>query len=373
MKFKGTVLRVASDVYPLVIGGVGVHVIELTKSLIAHGWRHIILTLDHFPDLKLDNYCRIITDKSFISLRGNKLSPFFFNKVVDILKKYEVDIIHAHSHVFYSSNIVALIRKVYPHYPLIITCHGIWSQSIPLIVQKLYMRTIGLFTLNSADKVLCYTDEEKELLVSMGVNSSKIEVIPNAINTEIFTPEKSKRKNNNILWIGRLVPGKKPELAIKIIAELNKDIPDVTLTMIGDGPLKHKCVRLTKNLGLENNIRMINFIPYKMMPKIYQAADVLLITSAQEGVPRVMLEAMACEVPVIMSSKLWHIRSLIKGCGMIFDAEDISSAVIQLKRLLASDNLRLELGRKGRAKVIKEHSWEIYTKRIEKIYEKLLK
>ena len=371
MNLKGSVLRVSSDIYPSVSGGIGLHAIELSKVLTTRGWKHVILTIDNLPRPSLTDNYKIVAEKLFIKFRGNKLAPLLFMRMIRILDKIKPDIIHAHSHLFYSSNVVALLRKIYHHYPLIITCHGIWSQSISVSVQKFYMKTLGLFTLNSADEVLCYTELEKELLKSLGVYSSKIEVIPNGIDVETFVPSKSKKRKNNILWIGRFVPGKRPDLAIIIMSRIKQEFPDITLTMIGDGPLKNKCVQLIRDLGVERNVKMIKFIPYKLMPKVYQMSDLLLITSSYEGVPRVMLEAMSCEIPVVIP-RIPHLISIVNGNGAIFEKDDISDAVDQVRNLLSNDELRHKLGGRGRLKIMKEYSWKKYVMRIEDLYRKFL-
>ena len=100
-------------------------------------------------------------------------------------------------------------------------------------------------------------------------------------------------------------------------------------------------------------------------------ADVLLITSVTEGIPRVMLEALSCEVPVVMA-EIPHLKSIISKCGMFFNKNEVSSAVEKIELLLKSDDLRRDLGRNGRLKVLKEYSWHEYVKQIDKLYERIL-
>jgi len=370
---KGVIFRMASDIYPLTPGGIGLHVVELSKSLVRIGWKHLIFTIGPKANLtlKFNGDLKLLYDSFYLSIRGNKIAPFLLLRLIKLLRKIDIDIIHVHSHLFYSSNVVAVLKKSYLDRPVIITCHGVWSQSLPINLQRIYMKTLGVFTLNSAEKVLCYTSEEKKILSKMGVCQSKIEVIPNGIDTDLFTPPKRRKTRNVILWIGRFVSGKRPDLAIKILAGVRRKIPEITLIMIGDGPLKESCVRLAKKLNVERSLKIISFIPHRMMPRLYQMADVLLITSITEGVPRVMLEAMSCEVPIVMS-EISHLKTIISGCGVFFKKDEVISAIEQIEVLLSSDELRYELGRNGRLKVVKKYSWNRYVKRIDELYEKLL-
>ena len=372
-RVKGVVLRIASDIYPLTLGGIGLHVVELSKSLVRTGWRHLIFTIGPKASstLKFNGNLKFLYDGFYLSIRGNKIAPFLPLRLIRLLRKIDIDITHVHSHLFYSSNVAALLKKFYLDRPVIITCHGIWSQSISMNIQKMYMETLGVLTLNSAERILCYTNEEKRLLGKMGVFLSKIEVIPNGVDTNFFIPPKRRERRNIILWIGRFVSGKRPDLAIRILAGMRRKIPEVTLIMIGDGPLKGSCVRLAKKLNVERNVKMISFVPYRMMPRIYQMADILLITSVTEGIPRVMLEAMSCEVPVVMR-EISHLKSIISGCGMLFKKNEVSSAVEKVELLLKSDELRYDLGRNGRLKVLKKYSWDKYVKQVDELYKKLL-
>lgn len=372
-RVKGIVLRIASDIYPLTLGGIGLHAVELSKSLVRTGWRHLIFTIGPKANLtlKFNGDLRFLYDSFYLSIRGNKIAPFLPLRLIRLLRKIDIDIIHVHSHLFYSSNVAALLKKFYLDRPVIITCHGIWSQSISMNIQKMYMETLGVLTLNSAERILCYTNEEKQILSKMGASPSKIEVIPNGVDTNFFIPPKRRERRNIILWIGRFVSGKRPDLAIRILAGMRRKIPEVTLIMIGDGPLKGSCVRLAKKLNVERNVKMISFVPYRMMPRIYQMADILLITSVTEGIPRVMLEAMSCEVPVVMR-EISHLKSIISGCGMLFKKNEVSSAVEKVELLLKSDELRYDLGRNGRLKVLKKYSWDKYVKQVDELYKKLL-
>jgi len=370
---KGVIFRMASDIYPLTLGGIGLHVVELSKSLVRIGWKHLIFTIGPkaYLNLQFSHGLKFLYDSFYLSIQGNKIAPFLPLRLIRLLRKIDFDIVHVHSHLFYSSNVIALLKKFYLDRPVIITCHGIWSQSIPVSLQKIYMKTLGTFTLNSAERILCYTNEERRLLSKMGVFLSKIEVIPNGVDTDFFTPPKRRKRSNIVLWVGRFVSGKRPDLAIKVLAGVRHKVPEVTLIMVGDGPLKRSCIRLAKKLNVERNVKMISFIPYRMMPRIYQMADILLITSVTEGIPRVMLEAMSCEVPVVMA-EISHLKSIIRRCGMLFNRNDISSAVEEIEALLNSDELRYDLGRNGRLKVIRNYSWNRYVNKIDELYERLL-
>jgi len=120
-------------------------------------------------------------------------------------------VIHAHSHLYFATNLAALKRRV-GDIPLAITNDGLFSQNAPEWVFDLYLRTVGRWTFNQADQIFCYTDEDKRRVRELGVRSP-ITVVSNGIDTERFTPEGSTSEliesdGPVVLFVGRLVEGK---------------------------------------------------------------------------------------------------------------------------------------------------------------------
>lgn len=363
------ILRVTSDLYPYVVGGLGVHAREMSKSQVKLGHEVTILTTsmaDRMPD-NLDGF-RVACFKNNAKLLGNTISLGLLFKLFRIRKSY--DIIHAHSHLFFSTNVCALIRKIGSS-PLVITNHGIMSASAPDWFNLLYLKTIGRWTLNTADRIICYTEEEKENLISiLHIPESKIAVIPNGINTKQFHPRAGDHAADtiNLLWVGRFVKGKGVEYIVQAMDILVKEIPSLHLTLIGEGP-ERDCIReLIESLELDNNINIIDFVPYDEMPWFFQDSDIFVLPSLHEGVPRTALEAMSCELPVVISD-LPHLRDLIDGGGVMFPKKDVQALVDHLRVLIFDDDKRTKMGRNAREKIVWEYSWERIVARTLNVYQ----
>lgn len=351
------ILRVVSDLYPTVVGGIGIHAHEMSRIQSKIGNNVTVLTFcpKKSTPIKNQDY-KIIQIPYLFKLWGNTFSlslPFKIFKIID-----NFDIIHAHSHLFFSTNVCAFIRKFNPT-PLIITNHGIMSASAPGWFNILYLKTLGRWTLNSADRILCYTDEEKEKLINLlHINKSKIIVVPNGVDTDRFHP---RIKNNNtnafsLLWVGRFVKGKGVEYLIYSMFILVKDKPDLHLTLIGDGPGKERIIELIVNLGLQNYVTIIDFVPYDKIPEMFQNSDIFVLPSIYEGVPRTVLEAMSCGLPVIIS-QFSHLEDLIEGGGLMFLKMDVQALSNTLKSIINDKSKQSEMGQNARDKIVRDYSF----------------
>lgn len=368
--FRKTVLRVSSLLYPETIGGIEVHVDRLSSDLIKRGWENVVLTvkLNGETESEVRKSYKIVRVPCRMQLFGNRIAPSILSKLLKM--KSEFSIIHAHSHLYFSTNVVALLRRMCSQ-PIVITCHGIWSQSMPMNVQQIWMRTFGMFTLNSADVVICYTEQEKEALKKLGVKEEKICIIPNGIDTSFFTPATDHNSNNLLLWVGRFVKGKRPDIPVKAMIELRKRIPNVRLIMLGRGPLKSYCRRLVDKYSLSGAVDFLSFVSDEELLKIYRESSVLLLTSVSEGVPRTILEALSCGVPVV-TSDLPQIKTIVAGCGYYFRVGEISDMVEKTVELMLNRQLRWEFGENGRRKVCEHHSWDALVDKHLQLYESLL-
>lgn len=353
------ILRVASDLYPSVVGGYGIHVHEMSRMQAALGHDVTVLTAnpDHLPEEEhVDGY-RVIRFNHSIKMVGNTISPTLFFKMMEMRNDY--DVIHAHSHLFFPTNVCALVKK-YGSSPLVITNHGILSASAPHWLNVGYMNTLGRWTLNSADRVICYTPLERDRLISeFGVHPEGIAVIPNGVNTEVFSPGVARADDEfrRLLWVGRYVKGKGVEFLVHAAAELVRAVPNLRVTLVGEGPEEEAIRQLASELRLDAHIEYLPFMSYDEMPAQYRRAEMLVLPSLQEGVPRTMLEAMACGRPVVISD-FDHLRHLVDGAGIMFPKGDVGALSTAIRRLLESPDEAEALGRHGRETIMVQNSWQ---------------
>jgi len=321
------ILRVAQKVYPEVKGGGPYHVHAMSRDQAAMGYDVTVLTIRADPSLphteERDGYTVVRYDPS-VSALGNDISSGVaqFIAAVD-----DFDVIHAHSHLYFSTNLAALRRRV-RNTPLAITNHGLYSQNASEWVFDLYLRTAGRWTFNQADVVFCYTEEDLNRVREFGVNS-RIEVVHNGIDTDRFRPDgpKSDRIDHDgpvVLFVGRLVEGKCPSDAVAAVSQM-AETRNVKLYVAGEGPLRSEID--------DEHVEFLGQLPYEEMPAVYRTADALMLPSRAEGLPRTVLEAMASGVGVVVSD-LEQVTPVIGDSGVTVPVGDITGFTEGLKTVL---------------------------------------
>jgi len=364
------ILRVVSDLYPAVVGGLGLHAHEMSKQQAKLGNDVTVYTSNTDGRLiqeSKDGY-NIIRFKPTLTMGGNSFIPMLFFKL--FRTRNDFDIIHAHSHLFFSTNLCALVRR-FGSPPLVITNHGLISQTIPMWVHKIYIPTIAKWTFKSADRIICYTENEKSMLKKLGIDSDKVLVIHNGTDTNVFVPSEKEKNNNQILWIGRFTPGKGVEYLIDAFDILIKEYPNLELLMIGKGYLKESIEQKIRDLDLGKNVIIKEFVPNSELPGIYQSSDVFVLPSLNEGVPRTILEAMSCGMPIVCT-ELPQLVDVVEGCGLLVPLRDSQALAESISKIMSDKELAQKLGANGRVKVAENYSWEDTVKKTVQLYEELI-
>jgi glycosyltransferase involved in cell wall biosynthesis len=150
--------------------------------------------------------------------------------------------------------------------------------------------------------------------------------------------------------------------------------------MIGSGPQKDELVGLAATLALQENVIFIDEVPQEELVAFYSMADIFVLPSIvnengeTEGLGVVLLEAMACGLPVI-ASNVGGIPDIIKDgeTGLLVRQKDARSLSDQIIRLLSDDNLRKEVLINGQNLIKAEFSWEIVTDKFIEIYREVLR
>lgn len=347
------ILRIVTNLYPSKVGGVQIHAHEMSKAQAIMGHDVTVFTSKFNGELEReekDGY-EIRRFKPTMNVFGNKITLNMFRDILN--EKDDYDVIHAHSHLFFTTNLGAICRRIGSS-PLIITNHGLISLTTPIWFSDLYNATLGKWTFNKADIIICYNIEEKKKLINIGVKSD-IRVIHNGINSQLFYP--GKENENIILWVGRFLPGKGVEYLIEAFSILSKNHSELKLLLVGDGPQKRVILERANKLGVRDKISTESFIPNEKMPSIYRRSKIFALPSLSEGVPRTILEAMSCGVPVV-STDLPQLVDLVSDCGFLVPKRAPEALAEAVDRLLSDDALRKKFCINGRNKVKENYNWQ---------------
>ena len=190
-----------------------------------------------------------------------------------------------------------------------------------------------------------------------------IEVIPQfGVDTDIFSPKvtgasevpvASGRGVFTIGYVSRLVEEKGPDLLLHAVAGLTGEW---RLEIVGSGPMRGELDALVDRLGLRDRVTLRPWLPSAQLPDVYRSFDALVLPSRskpswKEQFGRVLIEAMACGVPVV-GSTCGEIPNVVGDAGLIFPEGDVAALQTQLVRLMQDARLRQDLAEQGRQRVL---------------------
>lgn len=365
------ILRVVQSTYPEVVGGVGLHAHQLSKVQTEMGHEVTVLTTDNGDRSKQRKENRagysLIRHREFVRPFDNSITPGIVRSVSQLKSDY--DVIHAHSHLYFMSNVTALLNS-FTNTPLVLTNHGLISQTAPMWLQKVFNPTVGRYTFELADRVLCYTETDRDRLRDRGVTTD-ISIVHNGIDCDQFSPISQMERKDQVLFVGRLKEGKGAHHLIKAFNEVVEEKPSYSLKLIGDGPMRSELECLTEEYSISESVHFLGELDNEVLIRHYNESDVFALPSRSEGLPRTVLEAMSCETPVV-TSKLPQLKPIVDGAGILVPPNDPSELTRAILELLADPELRAQLGRSGRERVKQNYSWTETVRQTTKCYHDLL-
>ena len=157
--------------------------------------------------------------------------------------------------------------------------------------------------LEQADAIVCVSRHLKSAMEGMGIPSRKIHVVYRGVDRGRFSPGDREaarsrlgldRDRQVILWVGRMVAVKGLETLIDACAALKTAGLDFTVCLVGGGPLRRALVKRAARSGIAGDVRFFGRVNHADLPDWYRAADLTVLPSLSEGVPNVLLEAIAC-------------------------------------------------------------------------------
>jgi len=205
-------------------------------------------------------------------------------------------------------------------------------------------------------------------LISLGVPESRLFFLPNVIDNSRFTPGPSRQADAPvILGVGSLVRVKRFDLFLQALAQLNSKYP-VRGIIAGDGPLRVELENQAGRLGLLSGT--VEFPGRVSDPvDLYRRASLFLLTSDHEGTPNVVLEAMACGVPVV-ATRVGDVPDLLGDGerGRLVEPGDLEGLVTAIGDLLYDSQSRTRLATQARDYVQSQHSLTALTEHLAKLY-----
>lgn len=264
------------------------------------------------------------------------------NLVTDLIGTERSDVI-LDAHFLYPDGVAAVVLGRRLGVPVVMTARG---SDVNVKCENLVMRRWVSWAASQCDAVITVSRALSKQLIRFGVSEEKIEVLRNGVDLEKFQPRSGEFLTPNqdrsgivLLSAGHLVDGKGHHIAIEALGKL----PDATLLIVGEGP-KEKALRdLAKNLGVDSRVRFLGYVPHERMADMYSAADFTILASANEGMPNVMLESLACGTRVV-ATDVGGVGEVITApvAGAIMASRSASALVESIRMLTESQDEQME-------------------------------
>lgn len=354
-------------------------ILNLSRELNSSAFKPILGVITH----KREPLPKIATAAKNLGIQTiiiELISRFDFRSIFRLgksLKKENISIVHSHG---YKATVLSFLPCFLQNVPLIVTCH-LWFSKGDLKL-RIYTETEALL-MKYLPAVIGVSEDICKDIIKKGIKPNKVHVIHNGIdlhNYQKHSKEESSRLFQNlgiqdhdlvIGTIGRLSSQKAHCYLLKAMKKIvDNGGKNIKCVIAGDGKLKSILLKQCNNLNLQ---RTVFFLGYrKDIINIMERIDIFVLTSIDEGLPMVLLEAMALKKPII-STPVGAIKNVISHntSGLLYNTGDIQ---MLSKNIIELTNNRAEMKRLGLnafKKFNKEYSSRMMCEKYLKIYNSL--
>ena len=265
-----------------------------------------------------------------------------------------------HVHASFSATVAMIIARTFP----VTMSFGVYgfgelhnpseSHLAELIEGALFVRSISGHGRGQLMLSCNRSEWEKLVHVPLGIDATEF----------ALGPQRSFSRTPSILSVGRLAPEKGQALLLEAVAGLNSGRRPVHLRLVGDGPDRSWLENRAAELGIASQVEFAGWVDQDQLMALYRGTDLFVLSSLAEGIPMVLMEAMAMQIPCVAPC-ITGIPELIEHGvdGMLFTVADMEDLRDQIHTLLDSPQLCARIGTQARARVIRDYDMARNTER----------
>ncbi|MEK7819281.1 MAG: N-acetyl-alpha-D-glucosaminyl L-malate synthase BshA [Bacteroidota bacterium] len=370
-------MNIGISCYPT-YGGSGVVATELAIALAKRG--HQVHIISYALPMRLDTFMENIffhevEIASYPVLEFPLYTTALASKIVEVAKFAKLDLIHVHYAIPHATSAYLAKKIIGDKLKVITTLHG---TDITLVGLEPSFLPVMKFSIEESDGVTAVSNYLKIETENHYKIQKNINVIYNFVDTnkyqKILNPDLRKvfaPKNENILiHTSNFRPVKRVTDVIKIFNQVKKENP-TKLILIGDGPERSTCEKLTRDLGIDKDTFFLG--KQSEIVNILSLADVFLLPSEMESFGLSALEAMSCEVPVVSSNAGGlpevNINNKTGFCHEIGDVNEMANSVLNI---LNDKKLHRNMSLESRKNAVDNFSMEKIISQYEDFYKSFL-
>jgi len=298
-----------------------------------------------------------------------------------LASRWPFDIIHAHWAV--PSGPIGAVAARLIRAPLIVSLHG---TDVFVMERNRLFAWAGRMASKRAYHVTACSQDLRGRAINLGIAASQTSVIPYGVDTNRFRTDHEWGAHVRdmlsiapdklvVLGVGRLVYKKGFEYLIRAIPLVVSEFENVLFVIGGEGPLRSQLRQISRELGVQNHLLLPGAIPWDEMPSYLSMCDVFVAPCVRDhqgnvdGLPNVVLEAMACSKPIVATA-VGGLPEVIRSGdnGLLVEEKKPIQLAEALKRLLGSPEERSRYGLSSRSKVERALNWDQMDEAMVRIY-----
>lgn len=372
-------MKIAFVITGLGLGGAEVQVSQLATGLAARGVEVCLLSMIAPTAVHPVLRAAGIAVRTLGMTRG-RASVGHLVRYAQILRSWRPDVVHSH---MFHANLLARLGRPVVRAPVICTVHNTFEMSQGKSINPSERMSARELVYRITDPVCALTTQVSRAGAARcqrvrAVPSRKLTVVPNGIDAERFRPSEAARVRVRRalhlgeqfvwLWIGRLAWAKDPWNMLDSF-RLKDPARQSVLLMVGTGPLEGEIGKRIDSMGLAGRVRLLG--PRHDIPDVMAAADAFVLSSYEEGLPMVLLEAASSGLPIITTSAGGASEAVEEGItGWVVpprDATSLAGGMEAMERL--EPGARRRMGAVARSRAIEHFSLERILDRWISIYQ----
>lgn len=269
------------------------------------------------------------------------------------------------------------LAKPFTRQPYVTTVFGAETY----LAKRYHFDWLLKWLVNGGKNTVVISEATKAVCASIGCHEVNMVLIPMGVRTDTFYPKPVPRDKTplSIISVGYLVERKGFDYLIKSFAKVVKTRPGSRLRIVGTGPRRDELLTLITELGLVGVAEILEGVTNAELADLYNAADIFVLSSITdslgntEGLGIVMLEAMACRIPVV-ASDVGGISDVIDTGqnGLLVPEKDVDALAKAILKLSQDSVLRRRLAHNGYHTAVEKFGWEKIATRYIEVYRNVL-
>lgn len=270
---------------------------------------------------------------------------------IGLARSFRPDIVHC-GHIFPEAPVAWVLKRLFG-IPYLVYVHG---EEVAIQRHYKWKRRLMPRFYNAAAAVVANSSNSKQLVVDLGVDPEKVHVVNPGVELERFRPGPRVPDGEiRLLSVGRLWPRKGHEQVLRAMALLKDRLPQLRYWVAGTGGKFGELRELCSQLGLDDRVRFLGYVPDTELPLLYRQCDFFILANRRlddddmEGFGIVFLEAAASGLPVI-GGESGGVPDAVdhEGNGFLVDTEDPAAIAEVVERLTVDTQLRQQMSSAGR-------------------------